>query len=209
MKQLLCRTTMLMGMVLMLGLSAHANTVSITFVGTPTGVNDGAAYVMPYLLNINGVLTNAACYDIFDTVASGQSWTANALTLTQAAATGQFSDGDNSLSSYKKVGFLSQQTTNSAQNQIDLQHDIWNIFAAGTYHVTTGMQHYLDLLTTPAYSNFDFSRLLFLEDVKSRGRAQAFVIDPPTATPEPGTIVLMGVGALLIGIGRIRRQKLK
>jgi hypothetical protein len=71
------------------------------------------------------------------------------------------------------------------------------------------MQHYLDLLATPAYANFDFSRVLFLEDVKSRGRAQAFVIDPPTATPEPGTIVLMGVGALLIGIGRIRRQKRK
>jgi hypothetical protein len=124
MKKLLCRTTMLMGMVLTLGLSAHASTVSITFVGTPTGVNDGGAYVMPYLLNINGVLTNAACYDIFDTVTIGQSWTANALTLTEAAATGQFSDGGNSLSSYKKVGFLSQQTTNSAQNQIDLQHDI-------------------------------------------------------------------------------------
>jgi hypothetical protein len=209
MKQLLCRTTTLMGMVLTLGLSAHASTVSITFVGTPTGVNDGAAYVMPYLLNINGVLTNATCYDIFDTVTSGQSWTANALTLTQAAATGQFSYGASSLSSYKNVGFLSQQTTNSAQNQIDLQHDIWNIFAAGTYHVTTGMQHYLDLLATPAYANFDFSRVLFLEDVNSRGRAQAFVIDPPAATPEPGTIVLMGVGALLIGIGRIRRQKLK
>jgi hypothetical protein len=209
MKRLLCRTTMLMGAVLTLGLLAHAGTVTVTFVGTPTGVNDGADYVMPYQLNINGVLTNATCYDIFDTVTGGQSWTANELTLTQAAATGQFGGGANSLTGYKEVGFLSQQATNSPQNQIDLQHDIWNVFAAGTYTVTTGMQHYLDLLATPAYANFDFSSFLFLEDVKRTGQAQAFVIDPPTASPEPGTIVLMGAGALLIGIGRIRRQKRK
>ena len=200
---------MLMGTVLTLGLSAHAGTVPITFVDAPTGVNDGADYVMPYLLNINGVLTNATCYDIFDTVTGGQSWTANELTLSQAAATGQFSSDANSLTDYKEVGFLSQQATNSAQNQIDLQHDIWNVFAAGTYHVTTGMQHYLDLLATPSYTNFDFNKVLFLEDVSRRGRAQAFVIEPPTASPEPGTIVLMGAGALLIGVGTIRRQKRK
>ena len=191
----------------MLGLSAHASTVSVTFAGAPTGVNDGADYVLPYQLNINGILTDATCYDIFDNVTGGESWTANALTLNQAAATGQFSGSGDSLSSYKEVGFLSLQTTNSPQDQIDLQHDIWNVFAAGTYTVTTGMQHYLDLLATPAYANFDFGRVLFLEDVNGTGRAQAFVIDPPTASPEPGTIMLMGAGALLIGIGRIRRQK--
>jgi hypothetical protein len=69
------------------------------------------------------------------------------------------------------------------------------------------MQHYLDLLATPAYANFDFGKVLFLEDVSRTGRPQAFVIDPPTASPEPGTLVLMGAGAVLIGIGSIRRQK--
>src|ERR1019366_350051 len=187
MTRLLGNTTMLMGVVLTLGLSAHAGTVSVTFIGTPTGVNDGADYVMPYQLSINGVLTDATCYDIFDNVVGGQSWTANALTLNQAAATGQFGGGADSLSGYKEVGFLSLQTTNSPQNQIDLQHDIWNVFAAGTYSVTTGMQQYLDLLATPAYAKFDFSSFLFLEDVNGTGRAQAFVIDPPTASPEPGT----------------------
>ena len=209
MKRLFGNTTMLMGLVLTLGLSAHAGTVSVTFIGVPTGVNDGADYVLPYQLNVNGVLTNATCYDIFDNVVDGQSWTANALTLNQAAATGQFGGGAGSLSGYKEVGFLSLQTTNSPQNQVDLQHDIWNVFGSGTYAVTTGMQHYLDLLATPAYANFDFGKVLFLEDANRTGRAQAFVVDPPTASPEPGTIVLMGAGALLIGIGSIRRQKLK
>jgi hypothetical protein len=71
------------------------------------------------------------------------------------------------------------------------------------------MQQYLNLLVTPAYANFDFSKVLFLEDVKQAGGVQAFVIDPPTASPEPGTVVLMGAGALLVGIGTIRRQKRK
>jgi hypothetical protein len=71
------------------------------------------------------------------------------------------------------------------------------------------MQTYLDLLATPAFTNFDFNRVLFLEDVSGTGHAQAFVIDPPTDSPEPGTTVPMGAGAFLIGIGRIRRQKVK
>ena len=198
---------MLMGLVLTLGLSAHAGTVSVTFISAPTGVNDGVDFVMPYQLKVDGVLTGATCYDMFDNVTGGQSWTANALTLNQAAASGQFSGGADPLTGYKEVGFLSQQTTNSPQNQIDLQHDIWNVFSSGTFAVTTGMQQYLDLLATPAYTNFDFGKVLFLEDVSRTGRAQAFVVDPPTASPEPGTIVLMGAGALLIGIGTIRRQK--
>ena len=200
---------MLMGLVLTLGLSAHAGTVSVTFISAPTGVNDGVDYVMPYQLKVNGILTDATCYDMFDNVTGGQSWTANALTLNQAAASGQFSGGADALTGYKEVGFLALQATNSPQNQIDLQHDIWNVFASGTFAVTTGMQHYLDLLATPDYANFDFGRVLFLEDVSRTGRAQAFVVDPSTASPEPGTIVLMGAGALLIGIGTIRRQKLK
>jgi hypothetical protein len=209
MKKLFGKTTMLMGAVLALGLSAHAGTVSVTFIGAPTGVNDGVDYVLPYQLNINGILTDATCYDVFDNVSGGQSWTANALTVNQAAATGQFSGGPLALAGYMEVGFLSLQTTRSPQDQIDLQHDIWNVFAPGAYSVTTGMQMYLHLLATSAYTNFDFGRVVFLEDVNQTRRAQAFVIDPPAATPEPGTIVLMGAGALLIGIGRIRRWKRK
>jgi hypothetical protein len=144
-------TTMLAGAVLILGFSAQADTINVTFADAPTGVNDGTDYVLPYLLTVNGAPVAATCYDIFDNVTGGQSWTANELTVNQAAATGQFSADADALAGYEEVGFLSQQITGSAQNQIDLQHDIWNIFAPGTYSVTTGMQSYLNLLTTPAH----------------------------------------------------------
>jgi hypothetical protein len=133
---------------------------------------------------------------------------ANELTLAEAASTGQFRGDSNALAGYAEVGFLSQQTTNSPQNQIDLQHDIWNVFAPGRYSVTTGMQSYLDLLTTSSYADFDFDSLLFLEDVNQTSPAQAFVIDPPASAPEPGTIALLSAGVVLIGIAKIKRLKL-
>jgi hypothetical protein len=191
-----------------LGLSAQADSISVTFVDAPTGVNNLTDYVMPYLLSINGVQTDATCYDIFDNVTAGESWTANELTVTQAATEGQFKGDTDALQRYEDVGFLSQQTTNGPQNQIDLQEAIWNVFAPGTYAVTTGMRAYLDLLTPSALTNFDFGTVRFLEDAyQGPGKAQAFVIDPPDA-PEPSTLAMMGGGAILIGLGIMKRRKL-
>jgi hypothetical protein len=86
--------------------------------------------------------------------------------------------------------------------------DIWNVFAPGTYTVTAGMQAYLNLLTGPGFASFDFSRVEFLEDVDQTSRAQAFVIDPPSTAPEPGTIVLAGAGALMVCLSRIGKRRL-
>jgi len=202
------KATVLVACSFAFGFTAQASTISITFAGAPTGVTNGPYYVMPYLLSIDGILTTAICYDIFDDVSVGQSWTANELTLDQAVSSGQFSNDTNALVGYEQVGFLFEQTTSSPQNQVDLQQDIWNVFDPGRYAVSPGMQAYLDLLATPAYANFNYGTVRFLEDVnQGTGRAQAFVIDPPDA-PEPGTIALMSCGALLIGLGRMRRRKL-
>jgi hypothetical protein len=203
-----CRWAVLAGIVLTFGLSGQAEIVPVTFLGADTGVNNGTDYVLPYQLNVNGAVVNATCYDIFDGVSTGQTWQANELTVSQAATSGQFS-GPNALAGYEEVAFLSQQATNFAQDQIDLQEDIWNVFAPGSFKVITpGMQAYLDRLNTQAFTNFNFDSIRFLEDAypTDSSRVQAFVINNPTATPEPGTVMLLGTGLLLVGIGRIHRK---
>jgi hypothetical protein len=195
--------------------SAAAETVSVTFLGADTGVNNGADYVLPYQLSIDGITTNAACYDIFDNVSSGESWTANVWTTPEAIAGGQFSSEANAAIGYKEIAFLSQQTTSSAQDQIDLQEDIWNVFGGNVYSVTSGMQTYLNLLSTSAYANFNFDSVDFLEDVnQGNGRAQAFVVSGSspglttvTGTPEPGTVMLFAAGLLLISVKALRFRK--
>jgi len=201
-------------MCLTITLSAEASTVAITFLGADTGVNNGTDYVLPYQLLVDGVPTEATCYDIFDAVNGGESWTANVWTPSQAIAQGQFSGAPNAAAGYDEIAFLSQQTTSSPQNQIDLQQDIWNIFGGNLFTVTAGMQSYLNLLSTPAYANFNFNSVEFLEDVnQGAGRAQAFVVSSSSpglssvVAPEPGTSTLLAGGLLLMAAGAFRFRK--
>jgi hypothetical protein len=200
---------------LSMALSAQASTVSVTFLGTDTGVNNGADYVLPYQLSLDGITTDAACYDIFDDVNPGQSWIANVWTTPEAIAQGQFSGEPNAATGYNEIAFLSQQTTSSSQDQIDLQEDIWNVFGGNRYTVTPGMQNYLDLLSTSAYTNFNFGSVAFLEDVnQSAGRVQAFVVSSSTPglevlvpSPEPGTMTFLAGGLLLLFFVAFRSRK--
>ena len=54
------------------GLSTQAAALTVVFVGANTGVNNGADYVLPYQLIVNGISINATCYDLFDEVSGGQ-----------------------------------------------------------------------------------------------------------------------------------------
>ena len=202
------RLMLLTGIVAVMGGSAHADTIAVSFIGANTGVNNGADYVLPYQLSINDTIINAVCYDVFDQVTAGESWIANELTLDDAAVSGQFSGNPDARAAYKQIAFLSQQTTSSAQDQIDLQEDIWNVFAVNKYAVTNGMQNYLNLLSTTDFTTFNFDQIRFLEDADQTrsGRAQAFVIDPPTGVPEPNTMLFLGGGCLLIVIRTLKQK---
>ncbi len=192
-----------------LACGVQASPVTVTFLnGGP--VNDGSSSVLPYQIQVNGVNTSATCYDIYDSVSNGQSWIANSYTVGEAATMGYFSSVANAYAKYEAVAWLSAQAYSTAQNQIDLQHDIWNIFAPGRYTVTTGMQTYLNALTVAQNSNytgFNFGTFRFLEQVGgvsgNGSTAQGFVIGGQA--PEPGTILMLAGGLLLVGIGTRKR----
>jgi hypothetical protein len=199
--------------------TVFADSVNTTLTGAGP-VDDGVDYVLPYQLNINGgVPFDADCYDYFDQVVPGQSWLANEFNLNQAADSGAFGGTPNSLTRYEEVAWLSSQATTTPQDQIDLQHVIWNVFDPGSFGTTTGMQAYLDNweanglgLGSSYYSNY-----VFLEATAGTpgdgSFPQAFVFTTPgntettSGTPEPGSMILSAIGLSLMAIAGIRHAK--
>ena len=188
--------------------------VSVTLIAAGP-VNDGADYVLPYVLSVNGVAMDADCYDYQDHVEVGQSWQAYEFTLSEAAAQGQYKGETNALIDYEDVAWLSSQATPTTQDQIDLQHVIWNVFYPGTFVPTPGMTVYTNLLDVaqPGFTTTEFADYSFLEAVPTLGAnlAQAFVIQTstiggggqnPGPAPESGSRILLSVGLGLIVMSR-------
>lgn len=204
------------------GSIAYADSVTVTLAAVGP-VNDGADYVLPYQLTIDGQDPyDADCYDFFDNVNLGQSWQANELTLNQAVTSGAFSGtsghgvGSSAQADYEAIAWLSSQATPTPQSQIDLQHVIWNVFDPGAFAVTTSMAQILGNLAAAqasSYNGFSFGNFLFLEATTGNPGdgtfPQAFIIDTggntngtSPAVPEPGSVILLGIGVALIAVSR-------
>jgi hypothetical protein len=197
-------TTKILTIVLsMAGFALNAGPlIQVTF-ETTGGVSNGADYVLPYYLLINGVTLSADCYDFFDTITAGESWNANIDTLAQAAASGMFSGDPGALPGYELIGVLSTLATPTAQSQIDVQEDLWNVFDPH-FAVTSGMASYLST-ANGEIATFDFSSMEFIEPVKGED-VQAFVT---SNVPEPASLFLIGMGLAAVGIIKRRRTKVQ
>ena len=216
-KESASQMTKILTSLLFTALIASANPVTVQLIGT-SGVSDGSDYVLPYFISIDGGPSIAvACYDFFDTVTVGQTWLANELTLAQAATTGQFSGNPNALQGYETIAVLDAFTFNTAQQETDLQHTIWDVFDPGAFSVDSAMA--LDLTeATGEIPTFNFSGTTFLEGVgntsqasgneisnaQAQARVQAFVFGGTPLrvdnSPEPGTwfLLVAGILALLV-----------
>ena len=208
-------------LILLLALAAVAGATptpppsQITFVDAPTGVNDGAYYVMPYRIKIDGVYTLVTCYDTFDDVNPGDKWQANLLSIGDAATSGFFG-GPNALPLYERIAWLSSRTYSNDKQQVGLQHEIWRVF--GSASLTQDAAIYgnaADVAAANGYAGFDFSTFRFIEQVNGvagrPGTEQAFVFregGSPAPLPEPGALAQLGAGALLIlGAGRYWKKR--
>lgn len=190
--------------------AGHAETIQ--FAGTPTGVNDGNYYVLPYQITIDGTPQLVTCYDVYDDVYTGDVWQANLLTLNQAALSGFFSTAASPLAKYEEVAWLDAQTYNTPTEQIALQYAIWDVF--GTYQSTSQSQGWLDAANAAqasGYAGFNFSGVRFIQQFGAiagqPGTEQAFVYwaSPPLGgqsengvAPEPDTVQLAVLGSVFL-----------
>jgi hypothetical protein len=203
---------------LLVAATTLANAETIQFVGPATTVNDGSSWVMPYQITIDGVTQLVTCFDYVDDVNDGDTWTSSILNIGAAAVSGFF-NVSNAFSLYERVAWLSAQAYNNADEQIGLQHAIWNVFGA-TFETGDSLKYEAaaDAAAAGNYAGFDFSSFRFIQQPgAASGQAgvyQAFVFQSnalsvnseSAATPEPAATILLASG-LAFTFVMVRRRR--
>jgi len=197
----------IIGLVLMLmvglllgGVPAMADPVSIQFVGLG-GQNQNGVYTYPYYLTINnGPWTPMICDDFSDHSGVGDAWQANITDLSSHNVSGtMFGD----LTKYEEAAYLLLHINNNNSDQWgNINWAIWTIFDPGIDPGPgnqDGVNYWLNLAEAADLSNVDFSGVEIVTPTTPGYQEFMYV------TPEPGTLLMIG-GGLLAFWARCRQR---
>lgn len=188
----------------------------------------GGVYVGPY----NFTLTNGSqsqqvqliCDDAASEVFAGESW--NVTSSTFPSLTNVKFPSSSQTQNYEEIAWLVQQmyaNVGNSQTVGDIQWAIWDIFDAGVSgndpwgSLSSADQASIQNWLTQAglssnYSAGNYSNIVIYTPVpgtqpQQDGTPQEyFGLNTPIATPEPGTLAMLGIG--LFALGSFARRKL-
>ncbi len=163
----------------------------------------------PYTLRINDLLPfPGMCNDYYHAGTPGDYWLANLTNLgTKDLSHVRFASSG--LLAYQEAAWILLQTGVTAPTEWpDMNFAVWHIFSPSA-PIDSGAQSWIDLADREAQHGFpgiDFGRVMIATppDVNA----------PPTGeqefmwiTPEPGSLILLGIG--VVGVAGVLRRKLK
>lgn len=195
-------------------LKSHADTVTLKFESTGPGNNSGGVYTYPYEFSVDGskTLTPLMCYSYTNEIYIGESWTA---TVTPISVGNTKTDKDE-----EELAYLYSVASNPASSSSTVsaaQWAAWELFDSSLNNAPdqSSVTAELDAAATfiqSASSSFYAGYELYIpvagsQDPEYDGTPQPFIgVAPPAVTPEPGTLLLLGTGLLMLA-GLVFRTK--
>jgi hypothetical protein len=188
---------------LFLAVPAFADPVGVQLTGVQGGYQ-GGVYVTPYYLSINGgTPIDVVCDDYTHEVWVGEAWSANVSTFSNLGDTRW---GSSDTQQYDEAAWLYEQYLNGNASAGDVNFAIWSLFDPQLNASTPGWDQGVSNLLSWAgqwYSDgaggVNFSDFMIITPTDGGpGSPQEYLAVQPT--PEPGTLVLMGSGLLLLAI---------
>ena len=191
--------------------TVSATPVTLVNAGNPSNLLLGNIYVSPYTLTVYGQNYAAMCIDFADESYVGTTWDANVTSVASNNFSATYHHADaNVAQEYDEEAYLYSLITQpniSSQNRTDIQEAAWEI-TDSAYTATSdasGVQSYINQATTAYNNNFAGFNFSGYEIISSSGgrKQQEYLI----ATPEPGSLTLLGAGLLIAGLFAARQHR--